>query len=162
MKQEEFRELPLEKKLNLLNTQGELVHSIKWLKEKISLYIINDYYVEEIRDHVTGELKSIETLMGKNYAERMQFYSMHIVPTTDDNIEAVNFRVQGKQVCVACLSCEYEWIVDANYKFNDIECPICKGGKFTIMKETTCKKCTSVYYKSEQLKRVECPYCKLK
>ena len=72
MSREEFRSLPLHKKIHLLYTEGTFVVGIRYYSHKVNLYLLGQEYVEVFYNHKLDKIDRIDYL---NTAHtRMKFY----------------------------------------------------------------------------------------
>ncbi len=72
----DYKKLPLDKKIDLLYTQGTFVMSIRYYGYKVNLYLFENYYLEVFVNHKHASIEKITALGLRN--TRMQFYSDQI------------------------------------------------------------------------------------
>ena len=72
----DFKELSLEKKINLLYQKGKFIMAIRYYRYKINLYLMGDYYLEVFVNHKQASIEKI-SLLDQNHS-RMKFYSDQI------------------------------------------------------------------------------------
>ena len=72
----DYKELPLDKRVNLLYTHGTFVMSIRYYGYKINLYLLENYYLEVFVNHKHASIEKIIEL--GVHSSRMQFYSDQI------------------------------------------------------------------------------------
>ena len=76
-----FLKLPLQEKFKLLCKEGSYIMSIRYYQHKVSLYMLNNYYVEVFYNHRHWGIDKIE-LLDHNHS-RMKFYSDQITLPRD-------------------------------------------------------------------------------
>lgn len=72
----DFKQLSLEKKINLLYEKGKFIMAIRYYRYKINLYLLGDYYLEVFVNHKHASIEKI-SLLDQNHS-RMKFYSDQI------------------------------------------------------------------------------------
>ncbi|WP_194774199.1 hypothetical protein [Pararhodonellum marinum] len=72
MGREEFRNLPLHKKINKLYTEGTFVVGIRYYTHKVNLYLLENEYIEVFYNHKLDKIDKIDYL-NHNHT-RMKFY----------------------------------------------------------------------------------------
>lgn len=72
MTREEFRNLPLHKKIQLLYTEGTFVVAIRYYGHKVNLYLLNNEYIEVFYNHKLDKIDRIDFLNTAH--SRMKFY----------------------------------------------------------------------------------------
>lgn len=72
MSREDFRNLPLHKKINLLYTEGTFIVGIRYYTHKVNLYLFGQDYVEVFYNHKLDQIDNIDFLNTGH--SRMKFY----------------------------------------------------------------------------------------
>ncbi|ERM82518.1 hypothetical protein P872_05700 [Rhodonellum psychrophilum GCM71 = DSM 17998] len=72
MSREDFRELPLHKKIHKLYTEGTFVVAIRYYSHKVNLYLLEKEYIEVFYNHKLDKVDNIDFL-NQNHT-RMKFY----------------------------------------------------------------------------------------
>lgn len=72
MSKEEFIELPFQKKINTLYSEGTFVVGIRYYGHKVNLYLLENEYVEVFYNHKLDKIDKIDFLP-RNHT-RMKFY----------------------------------------------------------------------------------------
>ncbi len=73
---EKFFLLELDRKIDLLFTEGVFVVSIRYYKYKVNLYLLDNFYVEVFYNHKLDKIEKIEPL--RRNTKRMKFYADQI------------------------------------------------------------------------------------
>ena len=73
---QDFKELPLHEKINLLYAQGTFIMGIRYYRYKINLYLFSNYYLEVFINHKQASVEKIILLDTAH--TRMKFYSDQI------------------------------------------------------------------------------------
>ncbi len=73
---DQYQQLTLDEKIDLLYKQGKFVMGIRYYNYKVNLYLFNDYYVEVFINHKNTRIESISLLDPSH--SRMKFYSDQI------------------------------------------------------------------------------------
>ncbi len=72
MVREDFKKLPLQKKINKLYTEGTFVVGIRYYAHKVNLYLLDNEYIEVFYNHKLDRIDKIDFL---NHGHtRMKFY----------------------------------------------------------------------------------------
>ena len=69
----EFMLLSFRKQIQWLYANGEFIMDIRYYEFKISLHLLNDFYVEVFYHHKEGKIERIEIL--DRASNRMKFYT---------------------------------------------------------------------------------------
>src|SRR5690606_24122917 len=72
MSREEFKKLPLHKKIHLLYTEGTFVVDIRYYTHKVNLYLLDKDFIEVFYNHKLDRIDKIEFL--NRHHSRMKFY----------------------------------------------------------------------------------------
>lgn len=72
MSREDFRNLPLHKKINLLYTEGTFIVGIRYYTHKVNLYLLGQEYIEVFYNHKLDKIDNIDFLNTGH--SRMKFY----------------------------------------------------------------------------------------
>ena len=72
----EFLQLPLEKKIKTLYTDGDFVMSIRYYRYKINLYLLGSEFFEVFINHKQAIVERIQ-LLDRNHS-RLKFYTDQI------------------------------------------------------------------------------------
>lgn len=72
----EFRNLSLNKRINLVYEQGTFVMSIRYYGYKVNLYLLGNFYLEVFVNHKFATIERISLLDSSH--SRMKFYSDQI------------------------------------------------------------------------------------
>ncbi|WP_373520272.1 hypothetical protein [Aquiflexum sp.] len=72
MSKEDFRKLPLNKKIQMLYTEGTFVVGIRYYTHKVNLYLLNNEYIEVFYNHKLDKIDNIDFLNHRH--TRMKFY----------------------------------------------------------------------------------------
>lgn len=72
MSKEDFRKLPLNKKIQILYTEGTFVVGIRYYTHKVNLYLLNNEYIEVFYNHKLDKIDNIDFLNRRH--TRMKFY----------------------------------------------------------------------------------------
>ncbi|MBD8489877.1 hypothetical protein IFO69_14050 [Echinicola sp. CAU 1574] len=72
MIKEDFKKLPLHKKINKLYTEGTFVVGIRYYTHKVNLYLLDNEYVEVFYNHKLDKIDKIDFLNHEH--TRMKFY----------------------------------------------------------------------------------------
>ncbi|MEX2513906.1 MAG: hypothetical protein WD398_13455 [Cyclobacteriaceae bacterium] len=72
MSKEDFRELPLTKKIHTLYTEGTFVVDIRYYAYKVNLYLLGKEYIEVFYNHKLDRIDKIDFLNHRH--TRMKFY----------------------------------------------------------------------------------------
>jgi hypothetical protein len=72
MSREEFTNLPLHKKIQLLYMEGTFVVAIRYYGHKVNLYLLDDEYIEVFYNHKLDKIDRIDFLDTAH--SRMKFY----------------------------------------------------------------------------------------
>lgn len=72
MSREEFRKLPLHKKIHLLYTEGTFVVDIRYYAHKVNLYLLDKDFIEVFYNHKLDRIDKIDFL--NRHHSRMKFY----------------------------------------------------------------------------------------
>ncbi|TVP50957.1 MAG: hypothetical protein EA341_06165 [Mongoliibacter sp.] len=72
MSREDFRNLPLHKKIGVLYTEGTFVVAIRYYSHKVNLYLLGNEYVEVFYNHKLDKIDNIDFLNRDH--SRMKFY----------------------------------------------------------------------------------------
>ncbi|MBS9522494.1 hypothetical protein KIH41_06940 [Litoribacter ruber] len=72
MSREDFKALPLQKKIQTLYADGLFVVSIRYYGYKVNLYLLGDDYIEVFYNHKLDRIERIEYLNRSH--TRMKFY----------------------------------------------------------------------------------------
>ena len=72
MSREEFRKLPLHKKIHLLYTEGTFVVDIRYYAHKVNLYLLDKDFIEVFYNHKKDRIDKIDFLNRGH--SRMKFY----------------------------------------------------------------------------------------
>src|SRR5690554_2055654 len=72
MSKEDFRKLPLHKKIHLLYTEGTFVVDIRYYTYKVNLYILGKDLIEVFYNHKLDKIDKIDFL--NRHHSRMKFY----------------------------------------------------------------------------------------
>jgi hypothetical protein len=72
MSREDFRKLPLNKKIQVLYTEGTFVVGIRYYTHKVNLYLLDNEYIEVFYNHKLDKIDNIDFLNRRH--TRMKFY----------------------------------------------------------------------------------------
>jgi hypothetical protein len=72
MSKEDFKKLPLHKKIQRLYTEGTFIVGIRYYTHKVNLYLLDDEYVEVFYNHKLDKIDNIDFLNPRH--TRMKFY----------------------------------------------------------------------------------------
>jgi hypothetical protein len=72
----EFRQFPLEKKIQTIYVEGIFVMAIRYYHYKVNLYLLGNSYVEVFVNHKQSSIEKIDLLDATH--TRMKFYSDQI------------------------------------------------------------------------------------
>lgn len=72
MSKEDFKILPLQKKIQMLYTEGTFVVGIRYYTHKVNLYLLEDQYIEVFYNHKLDKIDKIDFLDHRH--TRMKFY----------------------------------------------------------------------------------------
>jgi hypothetical protein len=72
MSKEDFKILPLQKKIQMLYTEGTFVVGIRYYTHKVNLYLLDDQYIEVFYNHKLDKIDKIDFLDHRH--TRMKFY----------------------------------------------------------------------------------------
>jgi hypothetical protein len=72
MSREDFKKLPLNRKIQILYTEGTFVVGIRYYTHKVNLYLLNDEYIEVFYNHKLDKIDNIDFLNREH--TRMKFY----------------------------------------------------------------------------------------
>ncbi|WP_194972787.1 hypothetical protein [Aquiflexum lacus] len=72
MSKEDFRKLPINKKIQMLYTEGTFVVGIRYYTYKVNLYLLNNEYIEVFYNHKLDKIDNIDFLNRRH--TRMKFY----------------------------------------------------------------------------------------
>jgi hypothetical protein len=72
----EFRQFPMERKIQTLYGEGTFVMAIRYYHYKVNLYLLGNSYVEVFVNHKQASIEKID-LLDANHT-RMKFYSDQI------------------------------------------------------------------------------------
>ena len=72
MSKEDFRNLPLNKKIQVLYTEGTFVVGIRYYSHKVNLYLLDNEYIEVFYNHKLDKIDKIDFLNRRH--TRMKFY----------------------------------------------------------------------------------------
>ncbi|MEX2568816.1 MAG: hypothetical protein WD431_22935 [Cyclobacteriaceae bacterium] len=72
MSKEDFRKLPLTKKIHTLYTEGTFVVGIRYYAYKVNLYLLGKEYIEVFYNHKFDRIDKIDFLNHRH--TRMKFY----------------------------------------------------------------------------------------
>ncbi len=72
MSREDFKKLPLNRKIQILYTEGTFVVGIRYYTHKVNLYLLNDEYIEVFYNHKLDKIDKIDFLNREH--TRMKFY----------------------------------------------------------------------------------------
>ncbi|MCH7402358.1 hypothetical protein ACFOUP_03330 [Belliella kenyensis] len=72
MSREDFKKLPISKKIQKLYMEGTFVVAIRYYSHKVNLYLLGDDYVEVFYNHKHDRIDKIEYLNRQH--TRMKFY----------------------------------------------------------------------------------------
>jgi hypothetical protein len=72
MSREDFIKLPLNRKIQILYTEGTFVVGIRYYTHKVNLYLLNDEYIEVFYNHKLDKIDNIDFLNREH--TRMKFY----------------------------------------------------------------------------------------
>jgi hypothetical protein len=72
MSKEDFRSLPLNKKIQMLYTEGTFVVGIRYYTHKVNLYLLHNEYIEVFYNHKLDKIDNIDFLNRRH--TRMKFY----------------------------------------------------------------------------------------
>jgi hypothetical protein len=72
MSKEDFRRLPLNKKIQMLYTEGTFVVGIRYYTHKVNLYLLDNEYIEVFYNHKLDKIDNIDFLNRRH--TRMKFY----------------------------------------------------------------------------------------
>ena len=72
MSKEDFKILPLQKKIQMLYTEGTFVVGIRYYTYKVNLYLLDDQYIEVFYNHKLDKIDKIDFLDHRH--TRMKFY----------------------------------------------------------------------------------------
>ncbi|MBW3467852.1 hypothetical protein [Arthrospiribacter ruber] len=72
MSREDFKNLPLHKKIHLLYTEGTFVVAIRYYAHKVNLYLLDNEYIEVFYNHKLDKIEKIDFL--NLHHTRMKFY----------------------------------------------------------------------------------------
>ncbi|MCL6258671.1 hypothetical protein M3O96_06210 [Aquiflexum sp. TKW24L] len=72
MSKEDFKILPLHKKIQMLYTEGTFVVAIRYYAHKVNLYLLGDEYIEVFYNHKLDKIDKIDFLDHQH--TRMKFY----------------------------------------------------------------------------------------
>lgn len=72
MSREDFKNLPLHKKIHLLYTEGTFVVAIRYYAHKVNLYLLDNEYIEVFYNHKLDKIEKIDFL--NRHHTRMKFY----------------------------------------------------------------------------------------
>lgn len=72
MSKEDFRNLPLNKKIQMLYTEGTFVVGIRYYSHKVNLYLLHNEYIEVFYNHKLDKIDNIDFLNRRH--TRMKFY----------------------------------------------------------------------------------------
>jgi len=72
MSREDFKLLPLHKKIQKLYTEGVFVVAIRYYSHKVNLYLLGDEYIEVFYNHKLDKIDNIDFLNREH--SRMKFY----------------------------------------------------------------------------------------
>jgi hypothetical protein len=72
MSREDFINLPLHKKINLLYTEGTFIVGIRYYTHKVNLYLLGHEYIEVFYNHKLDKIDNIDFLNPEH--SRMKFY----------------------------------------------------------------------------------------
>ncbi|SMD41781.1 hypothetical protein SAMN00777080_0312 [Aquiflexum balticum DSM 16537] len=72
MRREDFKKLPLNRKIQILYTEGTFVVGIRYYTHKVNLYLLNDEYIEVFYNHKLDKIDNIDFLNREH--TRMKFY----------------------------------------------------------------------------------------
>jgi hypothetical protein len=72
MTREDFKSLPLHKKIQKLYTEGTFVVAIRYYSHKVNLYLLDNEYVEVFYNHKLDCIDNIDFLNRRH--SRMNFY----------------------------------------------------------------------------------------
>jgi hypothetical protein len=72
MTREDFKSLPLSKKIQKLYTEGTFVVAIRYYSHKVNLYLLGNEYVEVFYNHKLDKIDNIDFLNRSH--SRMNFY----------------------------------------------------------------------------------------
>lgn len=72
MSKEDFNKLPLNRKIQILYTEGTFVVGIRYYTHKVNLYLLYDEYIEVFYNHKLDKIDNIDFLNREH--TRMKFY----------------------------------------------------------------------------------------
>jgi len=72
MSREDFRQLSLNKKIQMLYREGTFVVGIRYYSHKVNLYLLNNEYIEVFYNHKLDKIDNIDFLNLQH--SRMKFY----------------------------------------------------------------------------------------
>lgn len=72
MSREDFRQLPLHKKIQTLYTEGTFIVGIRYYSHKVNLYLLGEEYIEVFYNHKLDKIDNIDFLNTEH--TRMKFY----------------------------------------------------------------------------------------
>lgn len=72
MSREEFRNMPLQQKIQTLYLEGNFVVAIRYYRHKINLYLLHNDYIEVFYNHKEDKIDKIDFLPRDH--SRMKFY----------------------------------------------------------------------------------------
>lgn len=72
MSREDFKKLPLNRKIQILYTEGTFVVGIRYYTHKVNLYLLHDEYIEVFYNHKLDKIDKIDFLNREH--TRMKFY----------------------------------------------------------------------------------------
>jgi hypothetical protein len=72
MSKEDFKLLPLHKKIQMLYAEGTFVVGIRYYTHKVNLYLLEDEYIEVFYNHKLDKIDKIDFLDHQH--TRMKFY----------------------------------------------------------------------------------------
>ena len=72
----EFKQLPMEKKIQALYGEGTFIMAIRYYHHKVNLYLLGNSYIEVFVNHKHSSIDKIDLLDASH--TRMKFYSDQI------------------------------------------------------------------------------------